>query len=265
MWKLSVFCIHHLPPSLEGVCCLIKMWITAPKTSHLTLCEVLVRFLLLSAALSICCFGCYGNEWSRMCVEFVLHVQSPWSVLRSDAAFQFSHDYPIDFFLAWHVSTFFQKPISLTSCRSQYIALLLLSQLQCQSSNVSTWLGSSRGSSIPACSASKRLTASVAVAGSWGGSETREGGSVASCGSPELRRERESGSDGLRGAWDEEQQGRSRAKALLKSLMNIGYIIGFMVLLQYPNQVIASKKEGGTHSHTAWMYRRKGSQSQYIM
>lgn len=60
----------------------------------------------------------------------------------------------------------------------------------------------------------------------------REGGSVGSCGSPELRRERESASDGLRGACDEEQQGRSLAKALLKSLMNIGYIIGFMVLLQ---------------------------------
>lgn len=173
------------------------------------------------------------------------------------------------FFSMVRFNTFFQKPIiiSLTSCRSQYIALLLLSQLAYQSSNVSTWLGSSRGRSIPACSASRRLTASVAVAGSWGGSDTREGGSVGSCGSPELRRERESGSDGLRGAWDEEQQGRSRAKALLKSLMNIGYIIGFMVLLQYPNQVMASKKEGGTHSHTAWMYRRKGlrSQSQYIM
>lgn len=114
MWKLPVFCIHHLPPSLEVVCCLIKMWITAPKTNHLTLCEVLVRFLLLSSALSICCFGCYGNEWSRMCAESVLHVQSPWSALRSDAAFQFRHDYPIntypiDFFLAWYVSTNFFK------------------------------------------------------------------------------------------------------------------------------------------------------------
>lgn len=68
-----------------------------------------------------------------------------------------------------------------------------------QSSIVSTWLGSSRGRSIPACSASRRLTASVAVAGGCGGSDTRDGVSKGSCGSPELRRERESGGDGLRG------------------------------------------------------------------
>lgn len=53
---------------------------------------------------------------------------------------------------------------------------------------------------MPACSASSRLTASVAVAGGIVGSEGRgEGGSLAIMGSPELRRDRESAGEGLRG------------------------------------------------------------------
>lgn len=89
-------------------------------------------------------------------------------------------------------------------------------------SKVSTWLGRSRGNSIPACSASSKLTASVAVAGGCVGSEARgEGGVLARLGSPEFLREMESAGEGLlgdRGA----QQGRSFASARLKSLMNSG-------------------------------------------
>lgn len=89
-------------------------------------------------------------------------------------------------------------------------------------SKVSIWLGRSRGNSIPACSASSRLTASVAVAGGCVGSEARgEGGVLARLGSPEFLREMESAGEGLRGD-REAQQGRSFARARLKSLMNSG-------------------------------------------
>jgi len=54
------------------------------------------------------------------------------------------------------------------------------------------------------------------------GSEARgEGRSLPALGSPELRRERESAGEGLLGD-REEQQGRSFARARLKSLMNSG-------------------------------------------
>lgn len=75
---------------------------------------------------------------------------------------------------------------------------------------------------MPACAASSRLTASVAVAGGCVGSEARgEGGLLAKLGSPELRRDRESAGEGLRGERDE-QQGKSFPRARLKSLMNRG-------------------------------------------
>ena len=75
---------------------------------------------------------------------------------------------------------------------------------------------------MPACSASSRLTASVAVAGAWVGSEASgEGGLLARLGSPELRRERESAGEG-RLVEREEQQGRSFPRARLKSLMKSG-------------------------------------------
>lgn len=75
---------------------------------------------------------------------------------------------------------------------------------------------------MPACSASIRLTASVAVAGGWVGSEARgEGGLLAILGSPELRRERESAGEGLL-VDREKQQGKSFPRARLKSLMNSG-------------------------------------------
>lgn len=96
---------------------------------------------------------------------------------------------------------------------------LSLSTIQ---SKVSTWLGRRRGNSSPACSASSRLTASVAVAGACVGSEARgEGGLLAMLGSPELRRESESAGEGLLGD-REEQQGNSFPRARLKSLMNSG-------------------------------------------
>lgn len=89
-------------------------------------------------------------------------------------------------------------------------------------SRLSTWLGRSKGNSMPACSASSRLTASVAVAGGWVGSEARwDGGLLARLGSPELRRERESAGEVLL-VDHEEQQGKSLPRARLKSLMNIG-------------------------------------------
>lgn len=75
---------------------------------------------------------------------------------------------------------------------------------------------------MPACSASSRLTASVAVAGGCVGSEARgEGGVLPRWGSPELRRESESTGEGLR-VERVEQQGRSLPRARLKSLMNRG-------------------------------------------
>lgn len=75
---------------------------------------------------------------------------------------------------------------------------------------------------MPACSASSRFTASVAVAGWCVKSEAREdGGLLARLGSPELRSERESAGEG-RLVDHEEQQGRSLPRARLKSLMKSG-------------------------------------------
>lgn len=75
---------------------------------------------------------------------------------------------------------------------------------------------------MPACSASSRLTASVAVAGWCVGSEARgDGGLLAMFASPELRRERESAGEGLL-VDHEVQQGKSFPRARLKSLINSG-------------------------------------------
>uniref|UniRef100_A0A3B5LIU3 Uncharacterized protein n=1 Tax=Xiphophorus couchianus TaxID=32473 RepID=A0A3B5LIU3_9TELE len=102
-------------------------------------------------------------------------------------------------------------PQLLTGCASTVIQ-----------SRLSTWLGRSRGNSIPACSASSRLTPSVAVAAGCAGSEARgEVGLLAMLGSPELCKEMERAGEGLLGDRDE-QQGRSLARARLKSLMNSG-------------------------------------------
>lgn len=89
-------------------------------------------------------------------------------------------------------------------------------------SRVSTWLGRSKGKSMPACPASSRFTTSVAVAGWRVGSEASgDGELLARFGSPELRSERESAGEG-RLVDQEEQQGRSLPRARLKSLMKSG-------------------------------------------
>jgi len=54
------------------------------------------------------------------------------------------------------------------------------------------------------------------------------------------------------GSPERRQQGRYLPMALLKSLMKSGYMMGFMVLLQYPSQVSTSKKPAGTQPQTAW-------------